>query len=102
MAALSDDGDRVRCDPCLSVGDLEACFMVYFSRTQRNLQPLLDGFAQETWKTAPKALMGFSLDISLDHFCIAIVSLQKFVIVSLQKYSHCVFTKVCLYNLCVA
>ena len=55
MAALYDDGDRVRCDPCLSVGDLEACFMVYFSRTERKLQPFLDSIAQETWKTSPKA-----------------------------------------------
>ena len=34
MAALCDDIDRLRCDPCLSVGDLEACLMVYFSRTE--------------------------------------------------------------------
>ena len=102
MAALSDDGDRVRCDPCLSVGDLEACFMVYFSRTQRNLQPLLDGFAQETWKTAPKALMGFFFRYFFRSFLYSHCVFAKVCHCVFTKYSHCVFTKVCLYNLCVA
>ena len=51
--------DRVLCDPCLTVGDLEKVFTLYFAATSRNLQPVLDVCQADTWKTAPKALMGF-------------------------------------------
>ena len=49
--------DRVLCDPCLTVGVLEKVFTLYFAATSRDLQPLLNVFGAETWKTAPKALM---------------------------------------------
>ena len=82
MAAAVDDGDRVRCDPCLSVGDIEACFLQYFSRCQRKLEPLLDSFAQETWKTPPKALV-----YSLDQFCLISFWFRSFFFRSFLKYS---------------
>ena len=58
LSTMATD-DRVLCDPCLTVGDLEKVFVAYFAATSRNLQILLDVFQAETWKTAPKALMGF-------------------------------------------
>ena len=51
--------DRVLCDPCLTVGDLEKVFTLYFAATSKDLQPLLNICEADTWKTAPKALMGF-------------------------------------------
>ena len=60
LSTMATD-DRVLCDPCLTVGDLEKVFTLYFADTSRNLQPVLDFCLNgaETWKTAPKALMGF-------------------------------------------
>ena len=60
LSTMATD-DRVVSDPCLTVGDLEKVFTQFFAHTSRDLQPVLDVFLNgaETWKTAPKALMGF-------------------------------------------
>ena len=57
---MSDE--RVHVDPCISVGDLEWVFIEWFALFGRDVQRLLDMFAQETWKTAPKALWGISFN----------------------------------------
>ena len=48
--------DRVVCDPSITVGDLESVFTSFFAMHSRDLQPLLDSWSMETWKTSPKAL----------------------------------------------
>ena len=47
--------ERLLCDPSIGIADLEYAFTEYFALASRDLQCLLDKFACETWKTAPKA-----------------------------------------------
>ncbi len=48
--------ERIHVDPFITQGDLEWVFTAWFGLHSRDLIRLLDQFALETWKTAPKAL----------------------------------------------
>ena len=57
-AAAIEDYGRIKCDPSISVADLEKALNDYFKEVgYRNIQEVVASIkeARVTWKTAPKA-----------------------------------------------
>ena len=87
--ALSTAGkERVHTNPSISLGDLLGVFNAFFALHGRDLGRFLDQFANETWKTAPKAWGCFS---SLENSFLLDSSLEKcFLRVCFVVYHVCV------------